>query len=215
MAGTVRADWRCLAGIIAGPLFVGIFLIAGAITPGYSVARHPVSTLALGEFGWLQTLSFIVTGILVIAFATLFWRERRALSVFLLIAGAGLAGAGVFRTDPMAGFPPDALPTVAYSMFGLLHEIFSLLFFIGLPLAAVAVAMRFARMRRPLDGLYSMVSAAVFLIFFILAGIGFDGSEGFAEWGGLMQRISIAAGLGWLSVFAQSIRRGGLAVLSS
>jgi hypothetical protein len=31
--------------------------------------RHPVSSLALGDWGWLQTANFIVAGLLTLAFA--------------------------------------------------------------------------------------------------------------------------------------------------
>lgn len=209
-----QADWRSLCGIAAGPLFILVFLVAGALTPGYSVARHPVSTLVLGEYGWAQVVSFLVTGALIIIFATVFWRERRSLAIFLIIAGIGVFGAGLFRTDAVAGFPPESAPVVTPSIMGLLHELFAMLFFLGIPLAAATVAMRYLRIRRQRDAIYSIVSAAIFLIFFVLSGIGFDGTTpGFAEWGGLMQRICIATGLGWVTVLAMSIHREGLAAL--
>ena len=209
-----QADWRSLSGIAAGPLFILVFLVAGALTPGYSVARHPVSTLVLGEYGWAQVLSFLITGALVIAFATVFWRERRSLALFLVMAGIGLIGAGIFRTDAVAGFPPKSATVVTPSVFGLLHELFSMLFFLGVPLAAATVPLRCLRIRRRSDAIYSIVSASLFLVFFVLAGIGFDGTTpGFDAWGGLMQRICIATGLGWITVLALSIRREGLAAL--
>jgi hypothetical membrane protein len=58
-----------VCGVVAGPLFVLVFLIEGAMTPDYDPLRHPVSSLALGPFGWTQTLNFIFVGILTLAFA--------------------------------------------------------------------------------------------------------------------------------------------------
>jgi Protein of unknown function (DUF998) len=42
----MRALFVC--GVVAGPLFVLVFLIEGAMTPDYDPLRHPVSSLALG-----------------------------------------------------------------------------------------------------------------------------------------------------------------------
>ncbi|HZD61088.1 MAG TPA: DUF998 domain-containing protein, partial [Anaerolineae bacterium] len=57
-----------LCGLIAGPLFVITLRIEGALTPDYNALRHPGSSLALGPFGWVQDINFIVAGILTLAF---------------------------------------------------------------------------------------------------------------------------------------------------
>lgn len=49
-------------GIIASILFVATFLIDGATRTGYDPLYHSVSSLSLGERGWLQIGNFIVTG---------------------------------------------------------------------------------------------------------------------------------------------------------
>ena len=54
-------------GLAAGPVFVTIFLAEGAIREGYRPSRHPVSSLALGPRGQVQTANFAVTGTLVLA----------------------------------------------------------------------------------------------------------------------------------------------------
>jgi hypothetical protein len=58
-----------ICGAIAGPLFTVAWLVEGATRADYSPLRHPVSSLALGEFGWTQVANFIVTGLLTLAFA--------------------------------------------------------------------------------------------------------------------------------------------------
>ena len=58
-----------VCGAIAGPLFVIAFLIEGATRADYNPLRHPVSSLALGDNGWTQTANFIITGLLMLAFA--------------------------------------------------------------------------------------------------------------------------------------------------
>src|ERR671919_1019162 len=107
---TVRRLLIC--GVIAGPLFVIIFLIEGATRADYNPLRHPVSSLALGEFGWTQVANFIVTGLLTLAFAVGLRRALRQLGGStwgpLLIAAyaVGRIGAGIFLTDPVSGYPP-------------------------------------------------------------------------------------------------------------
>ena len=72
----VKALLTC--GAIAGPLFVVIFLVEGATRTGYNPLRHPVSSLALGNFGWMQTANFIVAGLLMVAFALGLWLTLRS-----------------------------------------------------------------------------------------------------------------------------------------
>jgi hypothetical protein len=55
-------------GALAGPLFVGTFLVEGATRADYDPLRHPVSSLALGPGGWVQTANFAVAGVLYVGF---------------------------------------------------------------------------------------------------------------------------------------------------
>ena len=56
-------------GVIGGPLFVAPFLVEGVTRADYDPLRHPVSSLAIGDSGWPQTANFVITGLLVLAFA--------------------------------------------------------------------------------------------------------------------------------------------------
>ncbi|MGH3406930.1 MAG: DUF998 domain-containing protein, partial [Streptosporangiaceae bacterium] len=60
-----RSLLRC--GLAAGPVFAAVFLAEGAIREGYRPLRHPVSSLALGPRGWIQTGNFAVAGTLMLA----------------------------------------------------------------------------------------------------------------------------------------------------
>ena len=58
-----------LAGM-AGPLiFVATNLTAAISTPGYSLVTHSISSLALTDIGWVQTIGFLAIGLLVELFA--------------------------------------------------------------------------------------------------------------------------------------------------
>ena len=65
LAGQARRLLRC--GVWAGPVFAAMFLAEGAVRDGYRPLRHPVSSLALGPRGWIQTANFAVTGVLCLA----------------------------------------------------------------------------------------------------------------------------------------------------
>jgi hypothetical protein len=56
-----------VCGAIAGPLFVVGLLFEGATRANYDPLRHPVSSLALGDYGWVQSANFVVTGLLTLA----------------------------------------------------------------------------------------------------------------------------------------------------
>lgn len=58
-----------LCGALGGPLFVVAFIIEGATRADYDPLRHPVSSLALGDSGWMQTTNFFVMGLLMLAYA--------------------------------------------------------------------------------------------------------------------------------------------------
>lgn len=57
------------AGATGPPLFVLAFVLEGMFRPGYSPARDTVSALDLTGQGWQQIASFLVTGVLTVAFA--------------------------------------------------------------------------------------------------------------------------------------------------
>ncbi|MEU8378399.1 DUF998 domain-containing protein [Streptosporangium sp. NPDC048865] len=212
---TSRARLPYLCGAVGGPLFVIAFLIEGATRAGYDPMRHPVSSLALGPSGWTQVANFVVTGLLMLVFAVGLRRDlpasgRRSTWGPLLIGlyAIGLVGAGVFPTDPVSGYPPGSPATGEQSWQGRLHDLpFSLLVFAALAAACFVFARRFAGWGEPGWAVYSLVSGLVFLVAFVLAGMGFSQTEGFVEFGGLFQRISITVGFCWVSALAVHLMR--------
>ncbi|MEU4539857.1 DUF998 domain-containing protein [Streptosporangium sp. NPDC023825] len=51
-------------GIAVGVLVPALILTVGATRPGYSLLRHGASQLGTGERGWLQTVTFVIGGLL-------------------------------------------------------------------------------------------------------------------------------------------------------
>jgi hypothetical protein len=186
-------------GLLAGPLFVLTFLIAGATRgDGYDVLRHPVSSLQLGDHGWVQTTNFLVAGALTIAFAAGLWRETRPGAVLVGVWGVGLVGAGVFTTDPISGYPLGTPATIEYTTSGALHDAFSLPAFLALAVVQVVLARGQGRGW----AIYSLLSALAFLSAFVLASTGFSQTEPLVDLAGLFQRIAVILGFAWLTALA-------------
>jgi hypothetical protein len=156
-APTTRHDRRLLAaGALAGPLFVVVSAVQGALRDGFSFADHPPSALSNGDLGWIQMANFVVTGALVVGAGVALRRTvngrgsvwgPRLLTVF----GVALVAAGIFPMDAGFGFPPGT-PTGApdaTSWHGALH---GLAFFVGfgaLVAACFVFASRYRALGRP------------------------------------------------------------------
>ena len=57
-------------GVIAGPLFVGVAAVQMLTRDGFNLARHPLSLLSLGAFGWVQITNVVLAALaLVFAFS--------------------------------------------------------------------------------------------------------------------------------------------------
>lgn len=195
-------------GVIAGPLFILVFLIEGYLRTGYDPMRQPVSALAIGPRGWVQQANFFITGALALAYAFglpdalrsyggSFWAP-----VLVGIYALGLFGAGVFTTD-ITGLPKEKDAVPARTKSGIFHDLFSLPVFVALFFAECLVfESLFAKAGEYGWEIYSIVSAVIFIIGFVLAGMGFSGTPKLAPVGGLLQRMTIIVGWLWLSLVA-------------
>lgn len=202
-------------GLAAGPAFITTFLVEGAIRDRYRPWRHPVSSLALGPRGRIQTANFAVTGMLVLAGAAGLERggdlalSTRAGRVLIGAAGAGLVGAAVFATDPVSGYPPgtpDALTQPSRT--GVMHNLAAFPVFLGLPAAAFTCGWQAVRTGHGRFGLYCAATATTMLATTALAGAGFGQSPRLVNLAGLFQRASIVTGFGWLTALsAQAFTR--------
>jgi uncharacterized protein DUF998 len=195
---------RC--GVAAGPVFIAVFLLEGAVRDGYRPLRHPVSSLALGSRGWIQAGNFAVAGALFLAGAAGLARagdpaaSNRAAPALIGAAGAGLIGAAVFPTDPVSGYPPGTPGAPARpSRAGTMHNLTAVPVFFGLPAAALACSWRSWRAGQRGFAFYSAGTAVTMLAAMTLAAAGFGQSPRLVQFGGLFQRVSIITGFTWLS----------------
>jgi hypothetical membrane protein len=206
----LRAPAVLWAGVIAPLLFTVVYMVEGGTRPGYDPLRHQVSLLSLGEGGWIQTASFLVTGALLIAFAIALRADlregpgARGVPVAIAVSGVGFVVAALFPTQPLFGYPPGTPDGMAtdISASSLLHVTGAGLLFFGLVVAALVLANRDRRAGDTVWVVASVVAAVTVFVFFGLSGGGPSGQLLFPGASGLLQRVSLVVGLGWIAAIA-------------
>jgi hypothetical protein len=190
-------------GAIAGPFYLALGIGQGLMREGFSFERHPLSVLANGSYGWIQTGNFALTGLMVLAAVVGF---RRALAPapgawtwFLGAYGVGMILAAVFPADPVDGFPagtPLGFPT-SISTIGLMHFIVGALTFTSLGISGLCAAWALRQRSTSLAGLSLFSGLSVLGGFFggIALPMGVAG-------------IWFAVVVGWLWLLVLSLRLG-------
>jgi Protein of unknown function (DUF998) len=154
-------------GLIAGPLYVASAAVQAAARRGFDPTRHDVSLLANGNFGWVQSATFVLTGAMTIAAAVGISRalrpDARMASTLLAVYGAGLIGAGAFRADPAYGFPPGSpAGRGPVSWHGSLHVLCAAVGFVCLIVACTLLARHVSRRGQPRWAWYCGFTAVLF-----------------------------------------------------
>ena len=147
--------WRLGCAVAGSMLFVVTVLLQSLTRAGFDPRVHALSMLALGEYGWIQTTNFILSGALILISAGGF---RRALSpgrgrtwvpVLIGLFGIGLIWGGLFPTDAGLGFPDGAPAGVPEpTLIGTLHNLSPTLIAVSLVAACIVLARRFAGEKR-------------------------------------------------------------------
>ncbi len=139
------------AGIIAGPFFIVLSLIQAFTREGFDWVRHPASLLSLGDLGWIQIATFVLSGLMYIAGGIGLgrvitdgvggtWVKR-----LLVTVGVAMIIGGVFVADPGLGFPSGAPEGVAEEMswHAAIHGFAPILGFFSLVAVFFVLARRF------------------------------------------------------------------------
>jgi hypothetical membrane protein len=178
------------AGIGGPALFVAVFLVLGAVKPGYDARARFVSEGSVGELGWIQIVNFVVLGAALLAFSAALWNgygdevSGRIGAGLMAAVSVGLILSGVFVTDP-------GIKIV--SRHGLVHVIAGMVVFGGLMLACLAFAWRLHA--HTAFAAYS-VATSVFIL------IGFVVTPAAGRWIGLAQRVLIIVAWTWITLLA-------------
>src|SRR5690606_10595942 len=191
---------------IAGPaLFTLVWLVEGAIRPGYDPMRSWISELALSDRGWIQIANFLVSGLLLALYGLAL---RRALRDgpgavwgprLVTAAGTALVLAGVFVIDP-GTYVPAGVPA-GTTWHGILHDVFGPIVFGCVAIAAVVLSRRFT----PWIG-WTVATAVITL--WTAAGV-LNGMDHAGVWSpapaGLLQRLSVLVGFAYLAWVARRL----------
>ncbi|HKE58427.1 MAG TPA: DUF998 domain-containing protein [Pyrinomonadaceae bacterium] len=191
-------------GVLAGPFYLAVGLAQALLREGFDLGRHPLSLLANGPGGWIQTANFVLTGLLVLAAAVGLGRvlgpKSRAVTWFLGGFGVAMLVAAIFRADPLDGFPPGTpkgFPT-SISSTGLVHFVAGAFGFIFLAISCFFAARVLSRRNVPLALISLLSGLAVVLGFFggFVLPLGILGI-----W------IAVVVGWAWLAIISFRLNR--------
>ena len=204
-SGSTRFLLAC--GILPGPLFFVDAIIQALTRPGYNVRQNAISQLSLGDLGWIQIASFILTGLLAVACATgvrqMLKGQNGGTWGALLIAtfGLGLILAGIFPPDPAFGFPPGSPAGPAASMSG--HaSLHALGFFVSMLSAIIncfVFARRFGALQQRGWAGYCIASGVAAPVVIVLSML-------FMSWAGVIVALAGAVVFGWVSATSARLR---------
>jgi hypothetical protein len=194
---------RC--GVVVGPFYLAVGLIQALLRDGFDLARHPLSVLANGPAGWVQTANFVLTGLMVLAAAVGFGRvlgpKSRAVTWLLGGFGVAMIVAAMFPADPVDGFPPGTpkgYPT-SISTTGLVHFVAGSFGFTFLAISCFFAA--WAMWRRNVS---SLALLSLFSGFAVVLGF-FGGMV--LPMGVLGIWFAVVVGWAWLSVMSLRLNR--------
>jgi hypothetical protein len=207
-----RTRFLLLCGALAGPFFTIVWFLAGLNRLNYDPTRYPISSLSMGESGWIQIANFLVTGSLILAFSVGLRQILQGPSgsvwgpVLIGFVGIGLIGAGFFVTDPLNGYPPGTplIPTER-TTHGILHDLFGVPVFLGLPIACFMFARLFNKGGERNWAWYSRLSGIGMFAVFFIARLGFRLLPTYPDLAasfGILQRITLIIGFAWLTLLS-------------
>ncbi|RAO24702.1 hypothetical protein MED15_00460 [Micromonospora noduli] len=164
-----RTHFLLGCGTVAGLLFPVLSFGQAFTRSGFDLRRHAISSLTLGDLGWLQVIAFVGTGVLAVAFALGLWQALRpgragtVVPVLVGVYGVAMIGGGIFVPDPALGWPPGTpagLPEQA-STASILHTVCGAAAFLSLIAASLLFARRCTAQGDRKWALYSAASGAV------------------------------------------------------
>jgi len=199
-----------LAGIAAPIIFLITNLIAALSSyPGYKFIRDSISSLALTPLGWVQTIGFMIMGLLIEAFIIglilsvrggyIHIDRKFTLGALILVFfGFGVLLIGAFRTDPVGG--PNTLE-------GTIHSVAAGVVFWLFPIATLLIAPCLRKQPYWKDLFIYTIIAGVVALALLIVRVWLP-SE--LSWFGLYERILALDELMWVEIMAVWLLRMSL-----
>lgn len=197
---TRRSLLLAVVGIV---LYAALDIVAQLLPPHYNPISQAESDLAVGPYGYVMTINFVVRGLLTFAFlAGLVGATRLGKNARLGVVLLAIWGAGAFI---LAAFPTDVGSVV--TVHGTIHNLTALVAFTGGAFGTLALSFHFApeERLRPLDVGARVLSALAVVMYFATAGALFI--HRLSHVFGLVERLFIGLVLLWMLVVAIQLLR--------
>lgn len=181
-----------IAGMAGPVILVVTDLTAAFSTPDYNLVRDSISSLALTDIGWLQSIGFLTIGLLVEIFAAdllfdvLDHRGFHLSITCLALMGFGMLLLGAFHTDPVG---------VPETIHGTIHDVAATAVFWLFPVTCILIApaLRHDRYWESLFK-YTIITGILGFALAIMVLVLSDT----ASWFGLAERILVANTVIWV-----------------
>jgi hypothetical membrane protein len=193
----MRPAWIRLgiaAGVAAPPMAWALATIVALAWPGYDPVGQSISLLANAPLGWVQTVAFVLSGVLGAAWALGLGavlgttdRQRRLVRGVLLAQAVLMLGFALFPTDPGER---------GVTLVGQLHLVVLVAYAVMLPVSLLGIGMvmrrdaRWSRAARPTLLVAAAMAASVALVQPVLYGP-------LLPWLGVLERIWVALPSAW------------------
>lgn len=193
-------------GLVVGPFYFVVSLAQAFVREGFDLSRHPLSALANGTGGWVQTLNLAASGLMVIVAAIGFRRvlvtKAGRVTWAMMGFGLGMIVAAAFPMDPADGFPvgtPEGMPT-SVTTSGIVHFAAAGLGFMSLAVSSLFTAAAMRRRRQPALSWFSLFAGIAIPVCFV-GGIMFPGPGIIGVW------LSVITQFVWIAVMALHLYR--------
>jgi hypothetical protein len=199
-------------GVYGALLFMTTACAQSVRRPDYDEWHQSVSALSLGPDGWIQSLSFLLFGLIVLSTAPA-WRRvlqddvgGTAVPALTVITGASIIATGLLPQDPAPGYDPMQLALTEPTVRGLLHLLFAAIGAGSTVACLVVMARRFAHdpLWRGWTG-YTLLMAAVMTISIAIYAVWSTASTGYA---GTFERIGLLVFPLWGASFLGRLANG-------
>jgi len=192
------------AGIVGPIVFIVLTVAQGVLQPDYSHVALPISALAAWPAGWIQNLSFVVLGVLLIAYSIGLHfgiRDVRAGAIgpaILVLSGIGLLIAAAFPWHWVDGgfvVPPA-------------HVVGGMITFLAAGFGLTVLSWRMSGDPRWRDlATFARASGVALLVLAVAFNVLARAPEApLYAWAGILQRVSVAVWFACTIVLAWRLR---------
>ena len=189
-----------LLAVVGQVVFLGSAWLLPLVSE-YGLVGDNISELVLGRYGWVQTLTFVISGLGIVSLAYAIYRLTSGARGSIL--GPLLIGIYGFGAVVVAIFPTDRIDSRAdvysQSVFGWIHSLTAAVCFLCVVVGMFVLTWTFSRLvrwRALVVWSALLAGAALALLFVQMEG----------PWVGLMQRLLITAIGVWLLLVAAHVR---------